>query len=99
MRGLAESAEHDDRAVREAPADRLQEAHAVELGHAHVGDDQRGLADPVENLQPLLSAAGLEAVEALCLEHAGEGPADTWFVIDDETVGRAGHDRRRVLGF
>jgi hypothetical protein len=36
-------------------------------------------------------------VEALSREHAGERAADTGFVIDDQTIGGAGHDRPRIL--
>jgi hypothetical protein len=64
-------------------ANGFEEAHAVELRHAHVRDDQRRFADPVEHLQSFPSAASFETVEALGLQHAGERPADTRFVIDD----------------
>ena len=50
----------------------------------------------VENLEAFYPAAGLEALESLRLQHAGEGPADTRLVIDDKTVGGAGDDRPRV---
>ena len=47
-------------------------------------------------LERLAAAAGLEAVESLGLEHPDQRPPDRGLVIDDETVGGAGHDRRRV---
>ena len=55
------------------------------------------LADPVEDVQRLDAGAGLEAGEALRLEHPDQGPADPGLVIHDEAVGGAGHDRLRVL--
>ena len=70
--GFAHATEHDDGAVGEPMPHRFEEAHSVELRHPHVRDDQRGLTDLVEDLKSLSPAAGLEAVEALCLQHAGE---------------------------
>jgi hypothetical protein len=37
-------------------------------------------------------------VEALRLQHSGQGSTDAGFVVDNETVGAAGHDRLRYLG-
>jgi len=67
--GVAQAGEHDDRAVGIPPPDRFEEADPVELRHAHVGDDERGLADPLEQLQGFEPAAGLETVKALGLKH------------------------------
>jgi hypothetical protein len=70
--GFAHATQHDDGAVGEPVTHRFEEAHSVELRHPHVRDDQRGLTDLIEDLKSLSPAAGLEAVEALCLQHAGE---------------------------
>ena len=95
---LAHAAEHDDRGVGVPGADHLEQADAVELGHAHVRDDERGLADPVEHLERLQAAAGLEARGSPGPgASASANPTDTGLVIHDEAVGGAGHDRLRVL--
>jgi hypothetical protein len=70
--GLADSAEHDDRAVGKSLTHRLKKAHAVKLRHAHVRDDQGGLTDTVEHLKPFPPGAGFKTVEALGLQHSGE---------------------------
>ena len=84
--------------VRVTLADGLEEPDAVHLGHAHVGDDQRRLADALQHAERLAAGTGLEAVEPLRLEHAHERPAHAGLVIDDQAVGGAGHVRRRALG-
>ena len=94
---LADAAEHDDGGVGVPGADYLEQADPVHLGHAHVRNDERGLADLVEHLERFQAAAGLEALEALGLEHAPEKSTHTGLIIHDETLGGAGHDRLRVL--
>ena len=96
---LAHAGEHDDRGVGIALAHGLEQPDAVQLGHPHVGDDQRRVADALEHAERLAAGAGLEAVESLGLEHADERATDGGLVIDDEAVGGAGHDRRRAWEF
>ena len=95
--GLAHAAQHDDRGVGVAVAHLLEEADAVHLRHAHVGDDEGRLADAVEDASASRPRARLEALEPLRLEHADEEPADAGLVVHDEALGGAGHDRLRVL--
>ncbi len=68
--GLAHAAQHDDRAVGKPLPHRLEEAHAIQLGHPHVGDDQRDLAGLIQDLESLTAGAGLQAMEALRLQHS-----------------------------
>ena len=92
--GLGHAAEHDHRGVGPAAPHLGEEAHAVELGHAKIGDDEGELAGLVEGLESFLARGGLEAGEAERLEHADDGAADQRLVVHHETArgaGRKGH--------
>ena len=94
--GLAHAGEHDDRGVRISLAQGTEQANPVELGHLHVGDDERRLPDALEHAERLAAGAGLEAGEPLCLEHPDERAPHARLVIDDQAVSGAGHHGRRA---
>ena len=92
--GLGHAAQHDHRGVGPATPHFGEKSHAVELGHAEVGDDEGELADLLQRGESLLAGGGLEATKPQRLEHADDGTPNQRLVVHDETArgaGRIGH--------
>ena len=86
--GVGGAAQEDDRGVGVELAHFGEQAQAVELGHSHVGDDQRDLARAGEEVERLAPGGRFEAGKALLAEHAHQRAPDAGLVVNDEAPGR-----------
>ncbi len=100
MRFAGAAGRGHDRELGFHPADRVDEAAAVEVGHGHVGQQERdGLLVLREDGERLAAVAGQQHAVAVRFEDHARGLADRLLIVDDEDLLAASFGRNFGGGF
>ncbi len=85
---LRQAGEHDHDGVGPLLPQRPEEGDPVHPGHLDVGDDQRDLAQLLEERQRLLAVARLAAGDSEALHHPRDRPPHQRFVVHHQAANR-----------
>jgi hypothetical protein len=93
--GLGDAAEQDDGGIGIPLAHHAEQFVAVQFGQAEIGDDERHLAEALQEIERFATVRRLVRGEAEQLERAAHGATHHRVVIDDDASRRAAVNRFR----